>query len=156
MTDLRQRLKSLEALLQGWGARASEVADLQKLNSALGHFDEMTVASLCSRLEAIASASGDANALPKPKKKPAIDEALVEHYVASLSDEALTYEGLDAVLKKLNADKATKAPELSAIANRLSGAIGKYNRKAALEKIESTVKRRIDTTRRLEGTDGIF
>lgn len=85
-----------------------------------------------------------------------LDEALVAHYVAAFGSEALDYAILQSTLADLSADTKAKGPELSAIASRLAGTEGKYNKTKALEKIEAVVRRRLDTRRRMEGTSGVF
>lgn len=95
-------------------------------------------------------------ARPKPPAKPKFDEAVVSQFVSTFVAETLDYAGLQTALSELKNEAKAKVPELSAIASRLAGTDGKYNKKTALEKIEAVVRRRLDTRRRMEGTSGVF
>lgn len=138
-----------------WGAKSGDLADLRKLADALEPFDELTVAAFCNQLGRLTS-DGAVAQRARPQIRPKFDEQLVAHYVARFSAEALDHAGLKSALAELEADKKAKVHELTAIASQLAGAEGKYNKKTALEKIDSVVRRRLDTRRRLEGTSGIF
>ena len=118
-------------------------------------FDALSVSVFCNQLGHLTSEGGPPSR-PRTSAKPKFDEQLAAHYVATFTSEALDHAGLKSALAELEADKKAKVPELSAIASQLAGADGKYNKKSALEKIDTVVRRRLDTRRRLEGTSGIF
>lgn len=93
----------------------------------------------------------------KPSAKSKIDDALVRKHVAAFSADDLSYSTMHELLDELRGDKKAKLPELKAIASQLSGVdVGFKNKTDALSKIETVVRRRLDTGRRLEGTSGIF
>jgi hypothetical protein len=130
---------------------------LNRLEQVLGHFDDLTVAALCSRLDDLAARGSQLSRTPRAIGKSARNEGVIEKYGTALSSDELTYSALFDLIGELRADKKAKLPELTAIASRLSGVDGVFkNKTAALEKIEAVVRRRLDTGRRLEGTSGIF
>lgn len=92
-----------------------------------------------------------------PSGKSKIDDALVQKHVSALSADDLSYSTMHELLDELRNDKKAKLPELKAIASHLSGVEASFkNKSEALDKIETVVRRRLDTGRRLEGTSGIF
>jgi hypothetical protein len=142
-------------MLSTWGAKSGDLADLKRLTEALASFDDLSVSAFCKQLGG-STFGGATTTRTKVPGKTKLDESLVEHYVAAFCSEALDYATLQSTLEDLGADPKARGPELSAIASRLAGAEGKYNKAKALEKIEAVVRRRLDTRRRMEGTSGVF
>jgi len=155
--ELREKLQSLEATLSTWGAKSSELADLNRLLEVLRHFDEQTVVAFCNQLNSLAAGSVEGSRSAKPIGKSKIDDALVQRHVVGLNADDLSYSTMHELLDGLRSDKKVKLPELKAIASHLSGVdVSFKNKTEALDKIETVVRRRLDTGRRLEGTSGIF
>jgi hypothetical protein len=141
--------------LSTWGAKSGDLTDLKRLADALEPFDALSVSGFCNQLSRLTAESAPSG-LARPPTNAKLDEQLVAAYLTTFTAEALDHAGLRSALAELEGDKKAKGSELSAIASQLAGADGKYNRKKALEKIESVVRRRLDTGRKLEGTSGIF
>jgi hypothetical protein len=143
--------------LSTWGARGGEVGAFRKLLEALRQFDEQTVAAFCTQLNALASVGVQESRPSKSSGKSKIDDALAQKYVLAFSAEDLSYSTMHEWLDVLRGDKKAKLPELKAIASHLSGVEASFkNKSEALDKIETVIRRRLDTGRRLEGTSGIF
>lgn len=140
-----------------WGVKSADIDDLRRLSQALSNFDDIRVLDLCSELEAV-SAGGERPVQKKPKRsKSNLDTAVVDVYVEKLNNEALNYDVMQVILTELLHDKAARKSELTAIASKLAGVDSTFkNKSEAQDKIESIVRRRLDTRRRLQGTSGIF
>ncbi len=130
---------------------------MNKLLETLRQFDEQTVAAFCNQLNALALGGVQESRSSKPSGRSKIDDALVQKHVSALSAGDLSYSTMHELLDELRNDKKAKLPELKAIASHLSGVEASFkNKSEALDKIETVVRRRLDTGRRLEGTSGIF
>lgn len=141
-----------------WGVKSTDLSDLRRLAQALSNFDNIKVSDLCSELEGI-GAGGERFVPKKAKKggKSKLDSATVDKYVEELTDEALNYDSMQSILSNLASDRAAKMSELTAIASKLAGVDSTFKNKGEAQgKIESIVRRRLDTSRRLQGTSGIF
>ncbi|MEQ1577128.1 MAG: hypothetical protein ABL894_05700, partial [Hyphomicrobium sp.] len=119
----------------------------------------LTVSEFCNRIENSAHAPNPliGQALKAKGRQAVADDALVSHYVGSLSATNLDRPTFQTILADLEANKNAKMPELTTIAIQLSGVEAKFKNKSdALAKIDAIVRRRLDTDRRLAGTSGAF
>jgi len=115
------------------------------------------VEAFCNQLNALALGEAQESRPSKPSGKTKSDDTLVQKYVSAFSADDLSYSTMHELLDELRGDKKAKLPELKSIASQLSGVEASFkNKSEALEKIETVVRRRLDTGRRLEGSSGIF
>lgn len=146
-------MSSLRNTLKSWQVSKDTSKSLERLETLLSGFDDLTVIQFCNKAEKALTGT-----TPKQSRKPV---KLHQDAIDQFSDE-LSSTGEDRVLflsffADLKADKRVRLGELRLIANSYIGNNKTYRNKSdAFEDIELTFEAKISTTRRLKNTSDIF
>lgn len=132
-------------------ASKSAVADLNRFNTCLAQFDDLTVAQFCKACEQLTP-----KASPSPKAT-ATNEGIVTAYLSKFQEAIGDRTKFDAVMAQLKADKSVRIGELSDIAQRYVGGTSKYSRKPdAYKEISLRFDAHLKAARRLDAASDIF
>jgi hypothetical protein len=151
--ELREGLNNLRNTLKSWQVSKSSSNDLERLETLLAGFDDLTVTQFCNKAEKALTGT-----TPKQSRKSV---KLHQDAIDQFTDE-LNSIGEDRVLflsffADLKADKRIRLSELRLVANSYIGNNKTYRNKSdAFEDIELTFEAKISTTRRLKNTSDIF
>lgn len=150
--ELRQLLSTLESLLSQAQASKSAISDLQRLNTCLGQFDELSVAQFCKKCDLLIGSREEGAAT-----RSTINEAAVTSYLNELSRCGSDRAQFEGVLAKLKADKNLRIGEINAIAQGYVGGTSKYKKKVdAFRDISLRFDAHMSGVQRLAASSEIF
>lgn len=142
---------------------SSHSGDSDEIDAVIGvlrPYEEMPLLHLLGIIEAALLKQKKVSAPTKKSKKAGatkVNQDLILGYLVELEVSGSDGPAMTLLVKKMKADKALKAPEISGILTRIRGSDVKVGRKAdGIKEIETWFQRLRDTKRRLGGVEELF